>query len=234
MLGNDNQSLMALFSNLVLIATVSYGAMLVIDGSISVGALAACTTLAGRAVQPILRLFIVQSQGANVELARGRLAEVLSLPQDNSTGDKKAVSIAGNIEIVDLEFSYPDSRRPIFAALNLTIPAGSICGITGLDLAGKSTLTRLIAGELAPTNGWIRIDRYDLNGIFRDQLKSQVAYVSQERTLFEGTILENIAMFRSAAATEEALSAARLIGLETRRSASTAGIRDPPLRQYRG
>jgi ATP-binding cassette subfamily C protein LapB len=213
-LGNDNQSLMTLFANLVLIATVSYGAVLVIDGSISVGALAACTTLAGRAVQPVLRLFVIHNQLASVKLARCRLADVLSLPRDNGIRNAERISIAGQIELIDLGFSYPENDRPTFTRLDLTIPAGCICGITGLDLAGKSTLARLIAGELVPTHGRINIDGHDLNGGLRESIRPQVAYVSQERTLFEGTMLENIAMFRPAEATEEALAAARLIGLE--------------------
>ena len=213
-IGNDNQGLMLLFSNMVLVATVSYGALLVIGGSLSVGELAACTTLAGRAVQPILKLFMVHSQMASVQQARCRLAEILNLPQDESVGDITAVNITGKIELIDLTFAYPDTDRAIFEALKLTVPAGAILGVIGLDLAGKSTLAGLIAGELAPTHGRIRIDQYDLNGIFRDYMKSRIAYVSQERALFEGTILENIAMFRSSEATEAALTAARLIGLE--------------------
>ena len=213
-IGNDNQGLMLLFSNMVLVTTVSYGALLVIGGSLSVGELAACTTLAGRAVQPILKLFMVHSQMASVQQARCRLAEILNLPQDKSIGDITAVNITGKIELIDLTFAYPDTDRAIFESLKLTVPAGAILGVIGLDLAGKSTLAGLIAGELAPTHGRIRIDQYDLNGIFRDYMKSRIAYVSQERALFEGTILENIAMFRSSEATEAALTAARLIGLE--------------------
>ncbi len=79
-IANANQSLNTLFANLVLVSVVSYGAMLVIGGTLSVGALAACTMLAGRAVQPILRLYAVHGQKVVVDTARSRLADVLALP----------------------------------------------------------------------------------------------------------------------------------------------------------
>ena len=156
-LGNDNQGLMLLFSNMVLVATVSYGAILVIDGSLSVGALAACTTLAGRAVQPILKLFIVHSQmaerptgapssGGSAEPAAGQECR-------RHSGGQASPARSSSVDLVQLSRTRD---RPIFEALNLTIPAGTSAAITGLDLAGKSTLARLLAGELAPTSGRIR------------------------------------------------------------------------------
>jgi ATP-binding cassette, subfamily C, bacterial LapB len=214
LIANSNQSLSTLFTNLVLVLTVAYGAYLVIEGAISVGSLAACTTLAGRAVQPILRLFTVHGQMVMNETARQRLADVLALPRENYAESNQSVRLRGAVSLTNLGFHYPNSTQILFNSLNLIVPSGSICGITGLDLAGKSTLARLIAGEIAPTTGTIHIDDYDLNGPCNAALRSRIALVSQEQTLFDGTILDNIAMFRRTGSVEDALKAARLIGLE--------------------
>jgi ATP-binding cassette subfamily C protein LapB len=214
LIANSNQSLTALFTNLVLVLTVAYGAYLVIEGAISVGSLAACTTLAGRAVQPILRLFAVHGQMVVIETARQRLADVLALPRESRSDAKQSVQLKGQVRLSDVGFQYAASGRVLFKSLNLTVSPGSICGITGLDLAGKSTLARLVAGEVAPTSGAIRIDDHDLNGPLTAALRSRIALVGQEQTLFDGTILDNLAIFRRTGSIEDALRAARLIGLE--------------------
>ncbi len=213
-IGNSNQSLSALFANLVLVTTVAYGAYLVILGQLSVGALAACTTLAGRAVQPILRLYAIQGQMMVTETARRRLADILALPQQDGALHKQEVTIEGKVVLSNVTFSHPGSQKPLFRDLNLTIPAGSIYGISGLDLAGKSTLARLIAGEIRPMRGDVRLDGHDLSGDNAQYLRQKVALVGQERSLFEGSILDNIAMFRQGEGVTDALKAARLIGLE--------------------
>lgn len=213
-ISNSNQSLTTLFANLVLVLTVSYGAYLVIEGSVTVGSLAACTTLAGRAVQPILRLFAIQGQMVLTETARRRLSDILTLPQQDRVSIAEAVDVKGAITISDLGFMHTGGARPVFRDINLTIPAGMIYGITGLDLAGKSTLARLIAGDMKPTRGHVRLDGMDMTGDRAVFLRQKVALVGQERTLFEGTILDNIAMFREGEAIGDALKAARLIGLE--------------------
>jgi ATP-binding cassette, subfamily C, bacterial LapB len=214
LIANTNQSLTNLFTNLVLVLTVSYGAVLVIDDSISVGALAACTTLAGRAVQPVLRLFALHGQIVVIDTARQRLADVLAIPQESHRTVQPSVQVNGQIELANVSFQYAASDRALFSGLSLIVPTGAICGITGLDLTGKSTLAKLMAGEAAPTSGRILIDEHDLNGPLNAALRSRIALVGQEQALFDGTILDNLAIFRRSGSIEDALKAARLIGLE--------------------
>jgi ATP-binding cassette, subfamily C, bacterial LapB len=214
LIANTNQSLTNLFTNLVLVLTVSYGAVLVIDGSLSVGALAACTTLAGRAVQPVLRLFALHGQMVVIDTARQRLADVLAIPQESHGGTGLTSELDGQIQLANVSFQYGGSDRALFSGLNLIVPAGAICGITGLDLTGKSTLAKLIAGETAPTSGRVLVDEHDLHGPLNAALRSRIALVGQEQALFDGTILDNLAIFRRSGSIEEALKAARLIGLE--------------------
>ncbi len=213
-IGNSNQSLSALFANLVLVTTVAFGAYLVILGQLSVGALAACTTLAGRAVQPILRLYAIQGQMMVTETARRRLADILALPQQDGTVRKQEVAIEGKVVLSNVTFSHGGSQKPLFRDLSLTVPAGCIYGISGLDLAGKSTLARLIAGEIRPARGEVRLDGHDMSGDNAQYLRQKIALVGQERSLFEGSILDNIAMFRQGEGVVDALKAARMIGLE--------------------
>jgi ATP-binding cassette, subfamily B, multidrug efflux pump len=82
----------------------------------------------------------------------------------------------------------------------------ALLGATG---AGKSTLTYLISRFYDPTSGRVTIDGYDLRGVTRASLRSQIGVVLQETTLFAASIRENIAFGRPAASEDEILAAAR-------------------------
>ena len=78
--------------------------------------------------------------------------------------------------------------------------------LTGPEGDGKSTLLKLIMGELAPEAGNVTIDEHDASGGERDNLALDIAYVPPVATLFKGTILENLTTPRDVTAAWEALS----------------------------
>ena len=97
-----------------------------------------------------------------------------------------------NLELVDVEFSYPRIRRSVFKNLTLKIPRGQMVGIQGESGAGKSTLVNLITGLLRPTQGSILVDGKD---IFSNLSCWQgiIGYVPQNIFLTEDTIRRNVA-----------------------------------------
>ena len=164
-IASANQSLNTLFANLVLVSVVTYGAMLVIGGALSVGALAACTMLAGRAVQPILRLYAVHGQKGVIDTARSRLADVLALPQGGRVDSSAFIEVKGAISAADLAFCLLRTLRPRRQLSQFDRPSW-------LNLRHRRPRSRrqinvshgLIAGEVKPTAGRICIDGHDLNG----------------------------------------------------------------------
>lgn len=214
-LGGVAQAFGNSFSSLTMVAVVSTGAWFVIDGSLSIGSVAACTLLSGRTVQPLLRGLQLWSQIQNITLASDRLRKVFELPQREDLDASEVPEIAGIIEFVGVTHQYEDSHRPVLDDLTLKLEAGSMIAITGREGCGKSSMMEMITGDMAPSHGDVMIDGIQTSGPHRAGLAQHIAYIPPDPVVFRGSIIENLAMFRTGGAIDDARAAARLIGLET-------------------
>jgi len=215
LLGNKLQSIGNLFANLMMISVVSVGALMVMSGSLSIGGLACCSLLSGRLTQPVLRGIGMWTEFQNVQLAQERTAKFDGLDVAAHTPATATYNITGAVSLKGVGFEYAGAKeKRALSGVSLDIRPGEFVGIKGEDGSGRSTLVKLITGELKPTTGSV-----DIGGLEscpnREQLQvNDVSYVSANSATFNGTILENIAMFRSGSAIEAAQKAAKLIGLE--------------------
>lgn len=214
-LGGVAQAFGNSFSSLTMVAVVSTGAWFVIDGSLSIGSVAACTLLSGRTVQPLLRGLQLWSQIQNITLASDRLRKVFDLPQRADLEASEVPEIAGIIEFVGVTHQYEDSHRPVLDDFTLKLEAGSMIAITGREGCGKSSMMEMITGDMAPSQGDVMIDGIQTSGPHRAGLAQHIAYIPPDPVVFRGSIIENLAMFRTGDAIDDARAAARLIGLET-------------------
>ncbi len=96
----------------------------------------------------------------------------------------------GSIEVKDLSFSYGDN--PIFTDFSLSITGGKKTALVGLSGSGKSTLVKLIAGYLHPTGGSVIVDGQNLSEIKLRDYYSHIGYLTQDPSVFDGTIIENL------------------------------------------
>lgn len=213
-LSSMSQTFGNLFANIAMVAVVSFGAVMVINEALSIGALACCTLLSGRTIQPLLRGIGLWTQHQTIAVARGQADELFELPAPLEHAPVPLAECAGQISVRDLSFSHDKTKPPVFDRTSLEIAAGSIIGFTGKDGGGKSTLLQLMAGHLEPDGGDIQVDGVKVHGPARQALEQHIAYVSQKSAVFEGTILENLTMFQTGAAIDYARIAAQLIGLE--------------------
>lgn len=215
LLGNKLQSLGNLFANLMMISVVSVGALMVMAGSLSIGGLACCSLLSGRLTQPVLRGIGMWTEFQNVQLAQERTKKFENLEVAPDGPVAATYNITGAVSLNDVGFEYPGSKqKTALSGISLQIRPGEFVGIKGEDGSGRSTLVKLITGELKPTTGSVVIGGLE-SCPDREQLQvNDVAYVSANSATFNGTILENITMFRSGGAIEAAQKAAKLIGLE--------------------
>jgi len=103
-----------------------------------------------------------------------------------------SIKFKNNLELIDVEFSYPGTRRSVFKNITLKMPRGKMVGIQGESGVGKSTLVNLITGLLRPTQGSILVDGKD---IFSNLSAWQgiIGYVPQNIFLTEDTIRRNVA-----------------------------------------
>ncbi|KAF5728373.1 Multidrug/pheromone exporter MDR family ABC transporter family [Tripterygium wilfordii] len=126
-----------------------------------------------------------------------------------SYGQDKKETIKGRVDLRNVFFAYP--ARPdqmIFRGLNLKIDAGKTVALVGQSGSGKSTIIGLIERFYDPLNGVVFIDEKDVKSYNLRMLRSQIALVSQEPTLFAGTIRENIAYGKENAKESEIKKAA--------------------------
>ncbi|KAF2316200.1 hypothetical protein GH714_041541 [Hevea brasiliensis] len=105
----------------------------------------------------------------------------------------KPETIMGNVELRDVDFAYP--ARPeviIFKGFSINIEAGKSTALVGQSGSGKSTIIGLIERFYDPIRGTVKIDGRDIKSYHLRSLRKYIALVSQEPTLFAGTIRENI------------------------------------------
>ncbi len=101
--------------------------------------------------------------------------------------------IVGKVETSHLYYRYDGSNVPVFSDLNIDINKGEHVVITGPSGVGKTTLIKLLAGVIEPTQGNILIDAKPLSSIGKTHFRKHVAIISQQEGLISGTLFMNIA-----------------------------------------
>jgi len=201
------------FGQLSLILTVSIGAFFVMDGSLSVGGLSACTLLAGRTIQPVQRVLGTWLRMQDMVVSREQVEDLFSLPV-HRRAQQPVPMTEGSIEVAGMTFSY-DNEVNLLENVSLTVGHGEAIAITGDKGSGKSTLLQLLAGILIPDSGKILVDEIDPAMYGRDAMVGHIGYLPQEATIFKGTIMENITGFREDdASLALATEAAETLGLD--------------------
>ena len=108
-------------------------------------------------------------------------------------GRRTLASVTGELALEGVAFSYPSRpRQPIFAALTLTIPAGTTLAVTGPSGCGKSTVLGLLARLYDPLKGRVTLDGVDISSLDVGWYRAQMAVVAQEPVLFTGTVFDNV------------------------------------------
>ncbi|MDQ8183214.1 ABC transporter ATP-binding protein [Pelagicoccus sp. SDUM812005] len=138
-----------------------------------------------------------------------RIAEIMDTPVDIGDPDDPIdiETVAGDIEFKDVSFSYGET--PALKSANARIQKGDICALVGPSGAGKSTFANLVPRFYDVTSGSITLDGQDLRRFRLNDLREQIAIVSQEPVLFDDSILENIRLGRQDATDAEVREAAR-------------------------
>lgn len=189
------------------------GALLVMDGKLSLGQLIAFRMIAGYATSPLLRLIQIWQNFQETALSLQRLGDILDSPQEQSEQQQSNIlmpSIVGHIRYEDVSFSFREGGALQLANINLDIPAGSFIGVVGQSGSGKSTLTKLIPRLYEPNSGKIAIDDYNISKVELYSLRQQVGVVLQDTLLFDGSIRDNIALANPDASDEQIIEAAKI------------------------
>ncbi len=172
--------------------TLGVGAFLVIGNELTPGGMIASTILLGRALAPVDQAIgswkaMVAARGAYQRL-REQLKHCIvgsdAMPLPRPKGELRCEAVT---------FGHDDGPDPTLKAISFNLPPGKVLGLVGPSAAGKTTLVRLLVGNLKPRLGHVRLDGLDVHEWPSDDRGQYVGYLPQEVELFSGTVRENIA-----------------------------------------
>ncbi|OGO95219.1 MAG: hypothetical protein A3F41_00930 [Coxiella sp. RIFCSPHIGHO2_12_FULL_44_14] len=213
----NNAQLVVLTNNLsqlMIVAVVGFGSLAVMQGSMTVGGLAASMLLAIRCIQPIGTWVTVWSRLKLITVARAEVQSLLQMPLESKAEALMWGKIRGKMTMQEVSFRYAENQPWIIKDLNLTIEAGECLAITGEREVGKSALLWLLAGILSPSAGRLLIDDKEITHYQREGLRDQIGYLPQNPVLFSGTILENLTLFQVEKYQDQVKKIAPLVGLD--------------------
>ena len=202
--------IMTFVGNLGYVAVALSGAMLAVNGTISVGDITAFISYVKNFTQPITQLAQVSNMLQSMAAAAERVFEFLEEPEEQDTADAlpSAANVKGDVSFRHVQFGY-DPDKTIIHDFNCDVKAGQMVAIVGPTGAGKTTMVKLLMRFYDVDKGAITLDGVDLRDYTRSGLREGFGMVLQDTWLFRGTIMENIRYGRLDATDEEVIAAAK-------------------------
>ncbi len=201
----------AVFSSMVL-----FGAPMVMQGNLSVGALVASSILASRMMSPMSQLTGLMSRWQQAKVAMQSLDELMARRVEN-VGSSKRIhrgDLQGEYQFKQASFQYAQSKKPALQIANLSIKPGERVAILGRNGAGKSTLLQALAGSLDAKSGEVILDGVDLGHLDVADLRRDVVLMGQNSQLFYGTIRENLLLGAPEASDDDLFNCLALTGAD--------------------
>ncbi len=209
-LSERNGPLIETVAGFAIASLFAYAAYRSIYDNVSPGVFFSFATSLLLAYDPARRLAKLQVQLERAVVNARMIYELLDMePRQRDLPGAKPLNVTdARIEFRDVHFAYGDEA--VLSGVNFTAEGGQTTALVGPSGAGKSTVINLIPRFYDPKAGSIFIDGQDIAHVTKQSLRQQLAYVSQQPYLFEGTIRDNIRYGRPNATDAEIEEAARL------------------------
>ncbi len=159
-------------------------------------------------IPPLKRLTTVQSELQKGIAAADSIFQILDMQPERDTGSHATQRARGDIEFRNVSFSYPGSDIPVLHDISFKVAAGSVTALVGPSGSGKTTLAGLLPRFYPYSHGHVLLDGTELQDYQLENLRSQIALVSQDVVLFNDTVAGNIAYGALAGASREAIKQA--------------------------
>jgi len=167
-----------------------------IDGRMTPGDLLGFFVGLTSIAQPLRELVQVADPLQQGIAAAESLFDLIDEPPEPAGGGYVAARVRGDVEFRAVTFTYPRGERPALRDVSLDVRGGTSLAIVGRSGSGKSTLVSLLPKFYEVVSGSILIDGHDIREYDVRSLRAQIAVVSQDVTLFNDTIRNNIAFGR--------------------------------------
>ena len=208
---NRNTPIMESLTGIMIAALIFYSGILIENGELKINNFFSFLAAMMLAYQPVKSL-----AGLNIAINQGitgakRVLPIVDLVNDvNDDPNLPNINIKnGNITFNEVNFKYGNDEKKVLKSANLNIEGGRMTALVGLSGAGKSTILNLIPRFYDPNSGSIEIDNQSIHKVNLYSLRRNISLVSQETTLFDDTVKNNIAYANLEASDEEIMLAAK-------------------------
>ena len=193
-----------LVNNLSMALLSVFGAMMFMNGKISVGNISSFVQYSRRFSGPINEIANIYGELQSAIAAADRVFTLMDEPLEKADCEnaKMLENVQGEVEMQDVSFSY-DKVKPVLKHLSFQARSGALIAIVGPTGAGKTTLINLLMRFYDIDSGRITVDGYEIDQLTRDSLRRAYSMVLQDTWLFSGTIYDNIAYAKPGATREE-------------------------------
>ena len=204
--------IMEVLTGIMIAILIFYSGKLILKNEIDVNnffSFLAAMMLAYQPVRTLASLNVIVNQGLS---AANRILPIIdtknkifSLPDSNDIKISEA-----KINFDNVKFAYETQEGDVLKGINLEFKGGKMTSLVGHSGSGKSTILNLIPRFYDAGSGEIKIDNQPINKIRLESLRQHISLVSQETTLFDDTVKNNIKYANSAASDEEIIEVAKL------------------------
>ncbi len=201
---------MEFVGNVSVVALLTYGGYLVMQGTLAVGELFAFFSLVWYILGPLMNFGFVVNMFSQAKASGQRLLEILESDLEiEDSKSPKGEKIKGHVTFKDVTLTYVEDDDEALKNISFDAPPGKTIGLIGATGSGKSSITQLMTRFYEPEQGDVLIDGKSINDYSLKDLRQQIGFVLQEPFLFSTTIKENIAYGNPEASMDDIMDAAK-------------------------
>lgn len=197
------------------VALVVAGTYMIAENELTMGGLIATIIISSRTISPMGQVSSLLSTFQHTKTTYDALNDIMNLPVEHPQGKKFVArpEYRGKIDFRNVSFTYPNADKETLSNVSFSIEPGEKVAIIGKIGSGKTTIQKLLVSLYHPEEGSILIDNIDIKQLDPSELRKNIAYVSQESLLFDGTVKENIVYRTPHIDDDKILEAAKISGV---------------------
>ena len=204
--------IMEVLTGIMIAILIYFSGKLILKGEIDVNnffSFLAAMMLAYQPVRSLTSLNIVVNQGLSSAI---RILPIIDIKNIiNNSPDSKSLKIKeSKINFENIFFKYESNEKNVLENINLEFHGGKMTALVGHSGSGKSTILNLIPRFYQPQSGTIKIDNQPIDKVTIQSLRNNISLVSQETTLFDDTIKNNIKYANEHASDDDIFEASKL------------------------
>lgn len=193
------------------IAMVGFGAFMVMNKMLTIGALVASMALSWRVLGPFQSVLMLLNRATQIRATLRQINHLMKLKPERLPGHiPPKLSYRGRISFNNVAYRHAPDADPALSGVSFSVEAGEVLAITGSNGAGKSTILNLAAGLYRPQMGSVLIDGIDVRQMDAIDIRQNIGLVPQTSEMIYGTVSQNLRLVTPWASDEDIVEAAKM------------------------